>query len=73
MKNIKVSFDFTFSILLTILFIVLKGIGLIDWAWGWIISPIWISILIILLFIIIYLAYKLYYLFGKGGKNGSKN
>lgn len=38
---------------LTIAFIVLKLCGVIDWSWWWVISPIWISaLLIITLFII---------------------
>ena len=32
--------------LLTICFIVLKLIGIINWSWVWVISPIWISIII---------------------------
>lgn len=33
--------------LLTIVFIVLKLVGVIDWSWWWILSPIWISVGII--------------------------
>ena len=29
--------------LLTIVFIVLKLIGVINWSWWWVLSPIWIS------------------------------
>ena len=29
--------------LLTIVFIILKLIGKIDWSWWWVLSPIWIS------------------------------
>lgn len=29
--------------LLTIVFIVLKLIGQIDWSWWWVLSPVWIS------------------------------
>lgn len=32
-----------FTGLLTIVFIVLKLIGKIDWSWWWVLSPIWIS------------------------------
>lgn len=28
---------------LTIVFITLKLIGVIDWGWAWVLSPIWIS------------------------------
>ena len=32
--------------LLTICFIVLKLVGIINWSWLWVISPLWISIII---------------------------
>lgn len=40
--------------LLTIVFITLKLIGIINWSWLWVLSPLWISALIIILLIIIY-------------------
>lgn len=36
-----------FAGLLTIVFIVLKLLGKIDWSWWWVLSPIWISILLV--------------------------
>lgn len=33
---------------LTIVFIVLKLLGIINWSWWWVLSPIWISIIIVL-------------------------
>lgn len=36
---------------LTIVFIVLKLVGVIDWSWLWVLSPIWIMILISIGFI----------------------
>ncbi len=36
------------AIILTIVFAIQKRVGIIDWEWYWIISPIWISILLIL-------------------------
>jgi hypothetical protein len=38
-----------FTGLLTIAFIVLKLSKVIDWPWWWVISPIWISIVVVLL------------------------
>ena len=38
---------------LLVVFIVLKLIGVIDWGWLWVLSPLWISILIVLVMIII--------------------
>lgn len=42
-----------FTGLLTIVFIVLKLLGKIDWSWWWVLSPIWISILIVVATVII--------------------
>ena len=42
-----------FAGLLTICFIVLKLIGIINWSWIWVISPIWISVIIVILILII--------------------
>lgn len=41
--------------LLTIVFIVLKLIGVIAWSWFWVLSPIWITFLAVLaIFVIIF-------------------
>lgn len=39
---------------LTIIFIVLKCVHVIDWSWGWVLSPIWIPfvLLVIVVFIL---------------------
>lgn len=44
----KVTYNFGvgFAGLLTILFIALKLCKVIDWSWWWILSPIWISVLL---------------------------
>lgn len=39
--------------LLTICFIVLKLIGIINWSWAWVISPIWISAIIVTIIVVI--------------------
>lgn len=44
-----------FFSLLTIVFIVLKLCNVIDWAWVWVLSPIWISAIIAVVVVIIYL------------------
>ena len=38
---------------LTIAFIVLKLLGNINWSWVWVLSPIWITLLLYILTIII--------------------
>lgn len=40
--------------LLTILFIALKLTGYIAWSWWWVLSPIWISFLIVLAILLIF-------------------
>lgn len=42
-NNTTVSGGIGFSGLLTIVFIVLKLCGVINWSWIWVFSPIWIS------------------------------
>jgi len=34
---------------LTLLFITLKLLGKIDWSWWWVLSPTWISILLVVI------------------------
>lgn len=41
--------------ILTIVFIVLKLLGKIAWSWWWVLSPIWISAIVVILFLIIYI------------------
>lgn len=48
MKDIG-SADIGFVGLLTILFIGLKLTGFIKWSWLWVLSPFWISFLLVLL------------------------
>lgn len=51
------------SVLLTIIFVILKLTHTVDWAWLWIFSPLWIAaglgvIIAIILFIIIAIVHK---------------
>lgn len=41
------------SAILTIIFIVLKCLGVINWSWWWVLSPIWISWAIVLFVVLI--------------------
>ncbi len=57
MNNNSASNGIGFSGLLTIVFIVLKLIGVINWSWLWVLSPLWIGaalgiIVILIVFII---------------------
>lgn len=40
--------------LLTIVFIVLKLCGIINWSWIWVLSPIWISVILVILIVVIF-------------------
>ena len=42
-----------FSGLLTIVFIILKLIGKIDWYWWWVLSPLWITFMLCMLIFIL--------------------
>ena len=42
-----------FTGLLTIVFVILKLLGKIDWSWWWVLSPLWISFLLCMLFFIL--------------------
>jgi len=54
MKENNTSGGISFVGLLTIVFIVLKLTKVISWSWLWVLSPLWISLVIGLLLIIIY-------------------
>ena len=49
-----------FTGLLTVAFIVLKLCGVIDWSWWWVLSPIWISISLVLIIILLAIVYYIY-------------
>ena len=47
-----------FTGLLTVAFIFLKLIGIIDWSWLWVLSPLWITTVIAIILLIIFLILK---------------
>lgn len=53
MDNNKTSSGIGFTGILALIFITLKLIGIIDWSWVWVLSPIWISFLCILLWVMV--------------------
>lgn len=58
-NNTTVSSGIGFSGLLTIVFIVLKLCGVINWSWIWVFSPMWISAaLCVAIFIFIIMIFK---------------
>lgn len=48
-KNNTVSGGIGFSGLLTIVFITLKLLGVINWSWLWVLSPLWITTALVVL------------------------
>ena len=50
----KIELDFSLSFILTIIFFVLKMLNVIDWAWIWVLSPIWISLILTIIIVIIW-------------------
>lgn len=44
---------FGIASLLTIIFITLKLLKVINWNWLWVVSPMWISAIIVMIFILI--------------------
>jgi hypothetical protein len=42
--------------LLTIVFIVLKLVGVIGWSWWWVLSPLWIPVLLVIALLVVALA-----------------
>lgn len=51
---------------LTILFIALKLLNKIDWSWWWVLSPIWISaVVIVLVFLILFIVMGIVYMLDK--------
>ena len=63
MMKIKIDCAGIFVQILVILFIGLKLLGVIDWSWWWVLSPIWISII---LFVVVILG--IYTILEYGGK-----
>lgn len=49
MEKKSVNVNFNIGGTLAIIFIVLKVLNLITWSWFWVLSPIWISIVLIFL------------------------
>lgn len=39
--------------ILTLIFVILKLTGFINWSWGWVLSPIWITLALILVLILV--------------------
>jgi hypothetical protein len=53
MKSSSSSSGIGFCSLLTIVFVTLKLLNKIDWSWWWILSPLWISFLMLIVILIV--------------------
>lgn len=61
-----------FGSLLLLTFIILKLVGVIDWSWWWVLSPIWIPVALLLaVSILLFVVYRIIKYFRL--KNGLKN
>lgn len=55
MKTTATARGIGFTGVLTVAFIVMKLCGIIKWSWLWVLSPIWISIILwVLIFVLMY-------------------
>lgn len=58
-QNVSYSGGIGFTGLLTIVFVILKLLDKIDWSWWWVLSPLWISFLLVIVFFVILLIIEL--------------
>ena len=69
-KTTSGGIGFGSALLLT--FIILKLVGVIDWSWWWVLSPIWIPVVLLLaVSILLFVVYRIIKYFRL--KNGLKN
>lgn len=59
-KQNNTSSGIGFSGLLTIVFIVLKLTHYIDWSWWWVLSPMWLPLLIVIFFWLIIVVFSIF-------------
>ena len=58
-QSVSYSGGIGFTGLLTIVFVILKLLGKIDWSWLCVLSPLWISVLLVMVFFVILLIIEL--------------
>lgn len=69
-KTTSGGIGFGSALLLT--FIILKLVGVIDWSWWWVLSPIWIPVVLLLaVSILLFVVYRIVKYFRL--KNGLRN
>ena len=68
MKKYDGSSNIGLSTVLTLIFVVLKLIGAIDWSWWWVLSPTLITVGLWIVFIVVYVIYLIHEDKGKTDK-----
>lgn len=53
MNNNKNSGGVSIFTVLTLIFVVLKLCGLVNWSWVWVLSPVWIGAILVVILLII--------------------
>ena len=59
-KKITINIGGGLSTFLTLIFVILKANDKIDWSWWWVLSPLWITGIIVLVILIIFAIYYIY-------------
>jgi heme/copper-type cytochrome/quinol oxidase subunit 2 len=54
-KNYSAGGGFGLAGVLTVVFVVLKLVGVINWNWWWVLAPLWISAIIVVALIVVVL------------------
>jgi hypothetical protein len=62
MSDKTTHYGLSFTELLLIVFIVLKLTGVINWSWWWVLSPLWISLGIV---VVILIGFGIYWIIKK--------
>lgn len=67
-KNYSAGGGLSLAGVLTVVFVVLKLVGVINWSWWWVLAPLWISAIaiIILLIVVLVAAFLIDYRWNKG-------
>ena len=53
MENKATYIGLGFDSILTLVFITLKLCGVISWSWVWVLSPLWISIIVLIIALVL--------------------
>ena len=54
-KNYSTGGGLSLAGVLTVVFVVLKLVGVINWSWWWVLAPLWISAIIVVALIVVVL------------------